>query len=999
MAPKQIRNALYLCVLVCLASSSLAASEYHGQINFGKVPVPGASITVTQDAKTFTAVSDPQGFFAFPDLSGGPWTIEIKMSCFATVKQTLSILNKTPPGNWQLQLFPLDQIQASIPQHRANPTEQAPPQNISEGLLINGSANNGAASVFGQPAAFGNNRGNGRGLYNGGLGIILDNSALDAQPYSLTGQNTPKPSYNRLEGLLSLGGPLRIPRLLRRGPDFVLNYQGTRSRNVTTQPALVPTAAERSGDLSQLPAPIFDPVSGAAFPRNVIPQSRIAPQSRALLALYPLPNFPTGNGYNYQVPLSNGDHRDALETRLGKTLDRRDQIFGNFSLESIRLDNSSLFGFLDTTGSLGFDASANWSHQFTERLFMKIGYRYSRYSARVTPYFANRENISRSAGISGNNQDPVNWGPPALSFASGIASLSEAQSSFDRNQTGALSYAMFANRGDHNLLFGADFRRQQFNVLSQQDPRGTFTFTGAATGSDFAGFLLGIPDTGSIAFGNADKYFREPVYDAYLTDDWRIGPALTVNAGLRWDYGSPISELRNRLVNLDVASDFAAVSPVLASNPIGALTGERYPQSLIRPDKSGFEPRIGAAWRPLSGSSFVVRAGYGIYYNTSVYPTIALQMAQQPPLSKSLRVENSPSDPLTLANGFLLSAGMTPNTFAINPNFRVGYAQNWQLAVQRDLPGSLQMTVTYLGIKGTHATQDFLPNTYPAGAIDPCPTCPAGFNYLASNANSSREAATLQLRRRLHNGLTGTLQYTFSKSIDDAAVLGAVGNQANAATSANINETSPTMGNALGESNPATLAIAQDWRNLPAERGLSNFDQRHLLNAALQYTTGMGLRGGTLLSGWRGALFKEWTIATDIVASSGFPLTPIYLAAVPGTGVTGSIRPDYTGAPLYNAQGSYYLNPAAYVAPAAGQWGNAGRNTIVGPSQFSLNASLGRTFRLTGRFNLDLRMDSTDALNHVNYVSWSTTVNSAQFGLPTLANAMRSIQTTLRLRF
>ena len=111
--------------------------------------------------------------------------------------------------------------------------------------------------------------------------------------------------------------------------------------------------------------------------------------------------------------------------------------------------------------------------------------------------------------------------------------------------------------------------------------------------------------------------------------------------------------------------------------------------------------------------------------------------------------------------------GITPDTFAIDPNFRVGYAQNWQASVQRDLPGSLQLTATYLGIKGTRGMQEFLPNTYPVGAANPCPVVLLGFAYLTSNGNSTREAGQVQLRRRLHNGLTATLQYTFSKSIDD----------------------------------------------------------------------------------------------------------------------------------------------------------------------------------------------------------------------------------------
>jgi trimeric autotransporter adhesin len=136
-----------------------------------------------------------------------------------------------------------------------------------------------------------------------------------------------------------------------------------------------------------------------------------------------------------------------------------------------------------------------------------------------------------------------------------------------------------------------------------------------------------------------------------------------------------------------------------------------------------------------------------------------------------------------------------------------------------------------------------------------------------------------------------------------------------------------------------------------------------------------------------------------ITAASGLPLNPVYLAAVPGTGVTGSIRPEYTGAPLYAAPSGLSLNPAAFTAPPAGQWGNAGRNIITGPVEFNMNATMGRTFRLRDRFNLDLRFDATNALNHVTYSSWNTIINNAQFGLPVSANSMRSLQTTLRLRF
>src|ERR1700693_5942698 len=192
------------------------------------------------------------------------------------------------------------------------------------------------------------------------------------------------------------------------------------------------------------------------------------------------------------------------------------------------------------------------------------------------------------------------------------------------------------------------------------------------------------------------------------------------------------------MVNLDIAPGFSAITPVVANTD---------PRPLIRPDYRGIEPRLGLAWRPFAASSLVVRAGYGISYNTQVYQPFANQMVQQSPLSTSLNVANTAANPLTLANGFYAPPNVTTNTIAADPNFRIGYAQVWNLAVKRDLPADMQMVATYTGSKGTHQLQAFAPNTSPAG-----PVSPSGYVYYTSGANSTRESGTLELRRRMHKG-------------------------------------------------------------------------------------------------------------------------------------------------------------------------------------------------------------------------------------------------------
>jgi trimeric autotransporter adhesin len=950
-----------LCLLVMAYLAPLFAATHAGVVRFGGLPVPGASVTASQAGVTKTVITDPQGAYTFEGLADGPVTVKVEMQLFASQSRDLTVPG--PVAAWELTAvtpsfitsaprgFSRPEVKvAKAPPATTSTPPPAPPEELAQraadGLLINGSVSNGASSPFALLPAFGNNRRGQRSLYNGNFGFIANNSLFDARAYSLTGQSTPKPDYNRLQALFSFGGPIKIPGLIRRnGPNFTLNYQWTRNSNASTQTALMPTAAQRAGDFAG--ASILDPLTGTPFAGGRIPPSRISPQARVLLELYPLPNFSANSRYNYQVPLVSGLHQDDLQTRMFKQKGRN-YFAGNFAYQSTRTDTPDIFGQLETGNVKGINAGLTYRRTFNPRTFVNVGVQFSRLRTEVTPFYANSRNVSGEAGITGNNQEPVNWGPPNLSFASGIASLTQPQASLLRNQTVGVSSDAFFNRGRHNVTLGMIFRAQQFNVLGQQDARGTFSFTGAAAGNDLAGFLLGIPDASSIAFGNADKYLRGRIHEAFINDDWRVNPGLTINAGVRWEYWSPVSEKYGRLINLDVGPAFSSATP------------ER---TQMEPDRNNFAPRVAFSWRPIPASSMVVRGGYGVYYDTGIYQPIAMLMSQQAPLSTSLRIANSPATPLTLGNGFSHSGSVTQaTTFGVDSALRVGYSQNWQLSIQRDLPAGLVVMAKYDGGKGTRLQQQFLPNTFPDTAYEP-----SGFTYLTSNGNSTRHAGQLHIRRRLRSGLMASLQYTYAKSLDNASLGGRL--------------------------------IAQNWLDLDAERARSNFDQRHSLSASAQYTTGMGMRGGTLLNGWRGALLKEWTFGTQITAGSGLPLTPVYFQVVRGTGVTGSVRPDYSGAAVYDAPAGFFVNPAAFTPPMAGRWGNAGRNSITGPSQFAMSASIGRTFRSSERVSFDFRVDATNALNSVRYTAWNTVVGNAQFGLPTAVNPMRSVQATFRTRF
>jgi hypothetical protein len=1010
-----------VCVFSLLTAANQArASETHGVVTFAGLPVPGATVTITQGGKKYVTVTDTQGLYSFPTLPDGPAAIAIDMTGFDTLKQDLTIAPGGTTSRFELKLLSLDRIRAELkpvlsapvtqtqarsevkataaaPKTAPRPADAPAPapeelsQRAQDGLLVNGSVNNAATSQFTLGPRFGNTA-SGKSLYSYSLFVRGDSSVFDARSYSFTGIDTTKPTTSQLTGGFNVQGPLKIPHLLRNGPNIFVGYQRTRNSVSTTTPGLVPTLAERSGDFSTTLAPvaIYAPatltaacaqagiVPGAAFTGNKIPSACLDPAAVKLINLYPLPlpALAASSVYNYQVPLVTDTHVDSVNSNASKTLGRKNQLSGTLAASSVRTSTENLFGFVDANRTLGINSTVNFNHTFNAHLRMNLGYQYSRQSTRSTPFWDNRANISGNAGILGNDQDANYWGPPTLDFTSGITPLTDAQQSFLRAQTNGISYSVRYNHSAHNITAGIDFRRQEFNYLSQQNARGTFQFTGALTGSsavagsglDLADFLLGQVDASSLGFGNQDKYLRQTAYDAYFTDDWRVNPQLTVNAGARYEYGSPVTEIKDRLVNLDVVPGFGAIAPVLASAPKGTLTGTNFPTSLTHPDRNGVEPRIGVSWRPIPGSSLLVSAGYGITFDSSVYQGIGLNFAQQAPLAKNQIAQYSAACPLTLEAGF--NQCLSGPTFGVDPNFKVGYLQTWNLKLQRDLPESLQVVATYLGNKGTRGSQLFLPNTVPGG----CNTgVPCGFEYITSYGDSNRESLQLQLRRRLTSGFTASVLYTWSKSIDDDSSLGGQG----AVTSSGA-------------------TIAQDWRNLKGERGLSSFDQRNLVNISVQYTTGMGKGGGTLLSGWKGRVYKEWTVQTQVTLGSGLPETPLYAAELVA-GYPSTIRPNLTGAPLYNAAG--FVNRLAYGAPLAGQYGNARRNSITGPSSFLLNTALVRTFRLDKRFNLDAQIASTNTLNHVSFTSYYNNVNSSQFGLPAAANAMRDLQTSLRLRF
>jgi outer membrane receptor protein involved in Fe transport len=534
--------------------------------------------------------------------------------------------------------------------------------------------------------------------------------------------------------------------------------------------------------------------------------------------------------------------------------------------------------------------------------------------------------------------------------------------------------------GVHSITTGFEFTRLRWNNVIEQNARGTLFFGGLSTagfdaasnalpntGNDFAEFLLGLPQQSSVRFGSADAYMRQSQYAAFVQDEWRVRPNLTFNLGLRYEDWEPFTEKYGRLANL-------LLSP--ARDSVTLITGNE----VIKPDRNNLSPRLAMSWRPWSKSRTVIRAGYSLFYDGSVYSRIPNRLGWQPPYTDTAQFNTTLSDRLSITNAFAGRPGVTVrNTFAVNPSYAAPHAQTWNFAVQHEFKRGLVVETGYLGTKGSGLLIQRLPNRAAPG---PAATSEerrpikdaSGFTWDSPEGSSSFHAAQVRVTRRMSRGLAVNALYTWSKSLDNASTIGGAGN-----------------------------IVVQDDNNLAAERGRSTFDRRHTLTFSSMLYSPFGERGYFLRQ--KNAVsraLRDWTITTNITANSGSAFTARVsgTAADPGgTGATGSARASATGLPLYAGTG--YFNTAAFMVPITGTFGTAGRNTIDGPGIFMLNASVGRSFNVGGdpRRGFEIRLSADNALNHVNITGIGTVVNSTNYGLATQAGDMRSVQLNLRFRF
>jgi len=846
----------------------------------------------------------------------------------------------------------------------------------------------------------------------------VQSSAFDAEPYSLTGNRFPKLSHydDRFGG--NIGGPLIIPHLYN-GSDrtyFFVNYQHEIEQSPVNTFSTVPTLQERTGVICG--STLFEPFTTIPFP-TVAPgcqQVPINPIAQGLLNYIPAPNVPcTAAGCpvtrNYLLQATTPMNSDILNSHILHTINSKFNLNGGYNFDSVR--ENTLGNFFDTAGrestrSQGVNASL--SHNWNSKTVESTSVNWSRSRVQTLSDNSYVNNIAGALGINGISPSPVDYGIPLVGFTN-FSSLNDPVPSLVRNQTLRFDDNITWVHNKHTMRFGGEVRRIQLNNQSNPIPRGQFTFTGlvtaeqgsngfpiTGTGSDFADFLLGLPYNARVQFGNANTYFRSWGFAGYAQDDFRVSKTFTFQYGIRYDAVTPPVELYNHIANLDLDPTNAAVAVVTPGSAgvvdgitvpgdVGPFHGV-YPRALIHGDYNNWAPRIGFAWQPPLKPKTVVRGGYSIFYDTSIYNTLAQSyLAYQPPFNVAQTILTTPQSPLTLADGLVVheeSSSEILNTGGIAPNYKEPYAQIWMLGTETSFSQNWILDLTYTGTKGTDLEVLRSPNRAPLGT-PPSETqellqipYATTFYYLQSGANSIYNALQVRLVHRFTHGFMLQGIYTFAKSLDDASSIGG-----------------------------SSATVEQQDGNIHAEYGLSSFDVRHQFRAVSIYQFPFGERNRYANHGWAERIFGDWRLQSVVTWQTGTPYTVLVGGAGSdnGTGTNFSLRADQIGNPnsfgICGGSPTEFFNTTAFTSPPAFAYGNERRGAVEGPCTFNLNAMIGKTFRFgpEQRHHLDARWEVQNLTNTPNYSGIGTTLGSRYFGQVTSVGSMRTMDLMIRFNW
>ncbi len=876
----------------------------------------------------------------------------------------------------------------------SNQVTNLPPDAITEFRIVT----NNMSAEYGRTsgAAINASMRSGTNQFHGTAWEFLRNTSLNAVGFFKPRDNV-KPTLKRNQFGFTLGGPIKRDRLF-----FFSDYEGFRERTSFLVASTLPTAAQRQGIF---PTPVTNPLTGQTYAANTpIPRGDMTPLARFILDGLPLPNTAASPNQfnNLRADRNNTDKMDAkIDGQIGSRLTafarashRKTNIFQGPDIPGLAGGGGN--GFIRVLNQqLAFGAT--WMTTPTSLLEFRMGL--SRTRAGKEPPYIGGASMRDLFGIPGLSEDKRLTGGITAQDVTGFtqfgrqATNPQWQHPFLYNPRVNYSQVL----GKHSLKAGWEHQRVHTEIQDVNPLYGNDFYQGNFTGNVLADFMFGIRSRYALTNFFIAQY-RQVGHMAYVQDDFKITPKLTLNLGARYEYFTPQWEADNRLTNYDPVSN----------RLVAASSGSVANRAQVNPDRNNFAPRIGFAYA--MDSKTAIRSGYGvsyIHFNRSGGGNV---LAINGPQVVNAVVNQRPGEAgfRTLDQGY--PAGLTDpdkfNPLASNISYmprdlRTGYVQNWFLSVQREIFKNTLVDVAYVGNRSNKlilfadynqarpnapgentALQLRRPIREFAAITLSCPCGWANYNALQ-----------MKFERRFSDGLSFLNSFTWSKAMDN-------------------------VGQALEDQGNGNRSSPQNYYNLRAEKGPSGFDQRlnNTTSVVWEVPFGKGRRFGSGMGAAGDAVLGGWQISAINTMASGEPMNLLYSPTAAfqvsdiGSDWRGAIsyRPNVTGNPRdfggASVDKTRFLNPAMVSAPTdpSQPFGNAGRNAIYGPGFFQLDTNVQKTFRVTERFSVQFRSEFFNLLNKTNMRSDSANrVNrsNALFGLFGATYPARQAQFALKLIF
>ena len=832
----------------------------------------------------------------------------------------------------------------------------------------------------------------GGNAFNGLVYEFLRNARLDANNFfaNRAGQEKPPFEQNQFGG--AIGGPI-----VRNKTFFFADYDGFRQELGRVFVNTVPTAKMRQGDFSEV-ATIYDPlttvavpgggVTRQAFPGNVIPQNRWDPVTAKLMNAYPMPTSSALSSNLVTTP-SRTQNWNQFDVRVDHTQSEQNNFLGRYSWSKTSTINPYTFApvqlpglskavglgnedtFAGPSDLLAEHAVFGWVHVFSSRLLLDSRAGYNHFNLDFTQAdVVSGDQLGEQLGVPNANQQLGQDGIPIFSPANytGIGH-SRSLPIFRHERTfQAVTNLTFAGE-KHTIKTGFDLRRRHMGEFQTNRGNGRFNFSPNITnnpvnntgGHVMASFLLGAPSLIEQDYLlAADVGMRSTEYSAYIADDWRATQRLTLNLGLRYELDTPFTEVDDLWASFDPNS---ATVLVAGRNGVSRTAG-------VKTFKKGFAPRLGFAFQ--AAQHTVVRGGAGLFWNTPGNGGAALRLHRHVPfgpiysfnpgtqfVTQRVRDGFPTIPPLDLA----LADNPSGSVIGVDPDYQPGYAEQFNLTVEQELPSALLLKFSYVGNIGKHLDTTYnlnqavpgtgaVNNRRPFFAARPAL---ADVNWAVSDGTASYHALQFSAQKRLTHGFNGLLSYTWGHSID-------------------------TVGQSFGGG--ADGPLPQDPLNRLASQGSSPFDIRHRLTIA-----------------WNYALPGGWQVNGINTFQTGLPFTPTLSATTINTG-TGQ-RPDrIADGKLSDPTVDRWFDTSAFATPAPFTYGNAGRNILYGPGRVNFDFSLFKEFRFNEGLRIQFRGEIFNVLNTAQFDLPNASIGASQAGMITsIVGTPRQIQLGAKLVF